>query len=150
LEKTPLFAQAHVDAAVLGQTPVPDDINSTLHFIVFVKAPSPKEKGTERIVELDGRRPVPVDQGECKDFLQDVANIVKKKYISESTSKSIERSLRGEANLLRLNVKRSIVWNDVSWSEVRVNKSPGLSSFHILLYLCKVPCCRFQEINDAK
>ena len=78
LETTPLFANIHADAASGGQSAVPTDLDTDLHFTCFVQAPSPpaREDGTPatpdqmRVLELDGRRAGPVDRGECKDFLQ--------------------------------------------------------------------------------
>jgi len=89
LQETHLFADAHVTAASLGQSAVPsvnDDVD--LHFIVFIQAMSSEEPGQKRLVELDGRRPAPVDHGKSEDFLQDVANLVRAKYIALSTSQN--------------------------------------------------------------
>ncbi|RPD64349.1 cysteine proteinase [Lentinus tigrinus ALCF2SS1-7] len=94
LETTPLFADIHADAASGGQTAVPTDLDTDLHFTCFVQAPSPpaREDGTPatseqmRVLELDGRRAGPVDRGQCKDFLKDVAKIVKDNYIAHTAS----------------------------------------------------------------
>ncbi|KAI0715987.1 cysteine proteinase [Cerioporus squamosus] len=92
LETTPLFANIHADAASGGQTAVPTNLDTDLHFTCFVQAPSPptREDGTPakqmRVLELDGRRAGPVDRGECKDFLKDVAKIVKENYIAHTAS----------------------------------------------------------------
>ncbi|KII85743.1 hypothetical protein PLICRDRAFT_44131 [Plicaturopsis crispa FD-325 SS-3] len=95
LETTPLFADIHAEAASSGQSSVPRDLDTDLHFTCFVEAPSgecrapgvpptPTTKG--RIIELDGRRNGPVDRGECNDLLLDVAKIVKQVYIEQSSS----------------------------------------------------------------
>ncbi|TFK94120.1 cysteine proteinase [Polyporus arcularius HHB13444] len=92
LETTPLFANIHADAASGGQTAVPTNLDTDLHFTCFVQAPSPptREEGIPakqmRVLELDGRRAGPVDRGECKDFLSDVAKIVKENYIAHTAS----------------------------------------------------------------
>ncbi len=77
LETTPLFANIHADAASGGQTAVPADLATDLHFTCFVRAPNPpsQEEGTPaspdgmRLIELDGRRVGPIDRGPCTDFL---------------------------------------------------------------------------------
>ncbi|KAI8996383.1 peptidase C12, ubiquitin carboxyl-terminal hydrolase [Trametes punicea] len=64
LETTPLFANIHAEAASSGQTAVPTDLDTDLHFTCFVQAPAPpaRETGTPvtpdgmRLIELDGRR----------------------------------------------------------------------------------------------
>ncbi|GLB43457.1 putative ubiquitin carboxyl-terminal hydrolase [Lyophyllum shimeji] len=84
LETTPLFANIHAEAASGGQTAVPTDLDTDLHFTCFVQAGSP---GAYRIVELDGRRAGPVDRGALeKDLLTDVAKIVKETYVSNTSS----------------------------------------------------------------
>lgn len=76
LETTPLFASIHAAAASGGQTSVPTNLDTDLHFTCFVKAPSPpREEGVvstkpARLLELDGRRAGPVDRGECEDLLK--------------------------------------------------------------------------------
>jgi len=96
LEHTQLFTSAHVEAATQGQTSIPTDLNTDLHFVTFVPAPDPtspvedsdRNVYKQRVVELDGRRNGPVDHGPTtKDtFLKDVAKIVKEKYINNSVS----------------------------------------------------------------
>ncbi|KAJ2983256.1 hypothetical protein NUW54_g10653 [Trametes sanguinea] len=71
LETTPLFANIHADAASTGQTSVPADLDTDLHFTCFVQAPAPpaREQGTPvspegmRLIELDGRRVGPHRHG---------------------------------------------------------------------------------------
>jgi ubiquitin carboxyl-terminal hydrolase L3 len=88
LETTELFANIHADVASTGQTSVPTDLNTDLHFTCFVQAPDPAARAQElpahavvktspegtstgmRLIELDGRRSGPVDRGECPDFLK--------------------------------------------------------------------------------
>jgi len=91
LEETTRFAKAHSVAANQGQSTVPTanaDVN--LHFVAFVQASSAEDSGNahRRIVELDGRRPGPVDHGPSTNFLEDVAKLVKKKFIPYSTSQN--------------------------------------------------------------
>ncbi|KAG2113527.1 uncharacterized protein F5147DRAFT_681422 [Suillus discolor] len=92
LEETSLFEQIHTSAAVSGQTTVPEDLDTYLHFTCFVKAPDVTARGTEtqvrgwRVIELDGGRNGPIDRGECTNLLQDVAKFVKEHYIKESKS----------------------------------------------------------------
>ncbi|KAG5337580.1 hypothetical protein C0989_009305 [Termitomyces sp. Mn162] len=76
LETTPLFANIHAQAASSGQTQVPTDLDTDLHFTCFVPAPvvrGPESPGGYRIVELDGRRAGPVDRGECKNSFLEVS-----------------------------------------------------------------------------
>lgn len=76
LETTPLFANIHADAAAAGQTGVPENLDTDLHFTCFVQAPETSTRGTEtsaktmRLIELDGRRAGPVDRGICTDLLR--------------------------------------------------------------------------------
>ncbi|OBZ66485.1 Ubiquitin carboxyl-terminal hydrolase isozyme L3 [Grifola frondosa] len=94
LETTPLFADIHAETATSGQTSVPTNLHTDLHFTCFVQAPSPpsREEGTPvapgdmRLVELDGRRVGPVDRGACADFLKDVAKFVKDNYVAHTAS----------------------------------------------------------------
>jgi len=108
LETTPLFANIHAETADSGQTSASAaDMNTDLHFTVFVTAPEAEfreiaatdpghsatmpdaglEKTTgKRVIELDGGRVGPIDRGECKDLLRDVASYVKKEYIAASSS----------------------------------------------------------------
>jgi len=109
LETTPLFANIHSQTAASGQTAVPTNLDTDLHFTCFVAAPEAEfrerakkagdlETGNEqdaeeeeessgmRLIELDGRREGPIDRGECKDFLKDVADVVKRIYLAQSSS----------------------------------------------------------------
>jgi hypothetical protein len=76
LETTPLFANIHADAAAAGQTSVPENLDTDLHFTCFVQAPEAGARPTEtpkktmRLIELDGRRAGPVDRGACTDLLR--------------------------------------------------------------------------------
>lgn len=85
LEKTELFASIHSSAANAGQSSVPTDLDTDLHFSAFVQAPSPVDKKL-RLIELDGRRAGPVDRGPSDDLLADVAKIVRENYINHSSS----------------------------------------------------------------
>jgi len=91
LEKTNKFAKAHSVAANQGQSTVPN-VNAVvnLHFVAFVQASSAEDSGNahRRIVELDGRRPGPIDHGPFTNFLEDVAKLVRKKFIAHSTSQN--------------------------------------------------------------
>jgi hypothetical protein len=73
LETTPLFADIHAQAASSGQSAVPTNLDTDLHFTCFVAAPSSRGPGSEdagkRLIELDGRRNGPIDRGECTDLL---------------------------------------------------------------------------------
>lgn len=74
LETTPLFGKIHESAASSGQTAVPQDLDTELHFTCFVKAPAtePASYPTQRwrLIELDGGRVGPIDRGECDDLLK--------------------------------------------------------------------------------
>lgn len=87
LEQTKIFADIHEQAAQGGQSAIPKNNETDLHYVVFVLAPAP-ETGEQRVIELDGRRPVPVDRGVCppEGLLNAVAKIVKEKYIIFSSS----------------------------------------------------------------
>ncbi|KAH9935887.1 cysteine proteinase [Epithele typhae] len=92
LETTPLFANIHADAAAGGQSAIPPNLDTDLHFTCFVQAPSPPRDGvavdkTEmRLLELDGRRNGPIDRGVCLDFLKDVGKVVKDVYIAQTAN----------------------------------------------------------------
>jgi len=92
LETSPLFANIHAKAATSGQTSVPQNLDTDLHFTCFVQAPNVEARETQtpatsmRLIELDGRRAGPVDRGECKDLLADVAKFVREVYISQAAS----------------------------------------------------------------
>lgn len=74
LETTPLFEKIHESAASSGQTAVPRDLDTDLHFTCFVKAPATDRAGEPtqrwRLIELDGGRLGPIDRGECSDLLK--------------------------------------------------------------------------------
>ncbi|KAI0675475.1 cysteine proteinase [Trametes maxima] len=93
LETTPLFADIHANAASGGQTAVPTNLDTDLHFTTFVRAPSPPSQdegapapGGLRLVELDGRRAGPIDRGPSVDILQDVAKFVRNVYVAHTAS----------------------------------------------------------------
>ncbi|KAL1746816.1 hypothetical protein HDZ31DRAFT_33323 [Schizophyllum fasciatum] len=98
LEKTSLFADIHSEAAQGGQSAVPTNLDTNLHFTCFVKAPAVRADDASpgaaegvppsgfRVLELDGRREGIVDRGECKDLLHDVAQIVKDNYMAAAAS----------------------------------------------------------------
>lgn len=90
LETTPLFANIHLETAGSGQTAVPSNLDTDLHFTCFVEAPEAEfrerakhatdpakkdkvpvnaEGSGTRLIELDGTRGGPIDRGECKNFL---------------------------------------------------------------------------------
>jgi ubiquitin carboxyl-terminal hydrolase L3 len=76
LESTQLVADIHAEAASSGQSAVPTNLDTNLHFTCFVHAPSLSRRETHdmtksmRLIELDGRRAGPIDRGECSDLLQ--------------------------------------------------------------------------------
>ncbi|KAJ7918971.1 hypothetical protein B0H13DRAFT_2231061 [Mycena leptocephala] len=80
----------HAAAATSGQSAVPTNLDTDLHFTCFVAAPSsrgPSSEGSSmRIVELDGRRNGPIDRGECTNLLADAAKIIRELYIGDSQS----------------------------------------------------------------
>ncbi|KAF8635341.1 hypothetical protein AX15_000460 [Amanita polypyramis BW_CC] len=108
LETTPLFGKIHAEMATTGgQTAVPTNLDTDLHFTCFVAAPSQAErdaatetaaissgvdpdesgekvKSSMRLIELDGGRRGPVDRGECKVLMEDVAQIVKATYFTRN------------------------------------------------------------------
>ncbi|KAJ7623381.1 hypothetical protein FB45DRAFT_103517 [Roridomyces roridus] len=92
LETTPLFADIHAQAASSGQSAVPTDLDTNLHFTCFVAAPSSRgddrADSSMRLVELDGRRTGPIDRGESTDLLKDAAKVVQDVYMGGSPSLS--------------------------------------------------------------
>jgi hypothetical protein len=79
LESTELFADIHAAVATSGQTAVPTDLDTDLHFTCFVQAPESSVREAEkiattaakrRLIELDGGRAGPVDRGESVDLLK--------------------------------------------------------------------------------
>ncbi|KAJ3786523.1 peptidase C12, ubiquitin carboxyl-terminal hydrolase [Lentinula aff. detonsa] len=82
LETTPLFAEIHAESASTGQSAVPIDLDTDLHFTCFVEADI---EGVPHVVELDGRRAGIMDRGKIlDDLLTDVASLVKETYIKSS------------------------------------------------------------------
>ncbi|KAI0262388.1 ubiquitin carboxyl-terminal hydrolase [Russula aff. rugulosa BPL654] len=69
LESTDLFTNIHAAAAASGQTVVPDNLDTDLHFTFATDE--------RRLIELDGGRAGPVDRGKSTDLLKDVAWYVK-------------------------------------------------------------------------
>jgi hypothetical protein len=76
LESTDIFTNIHAAAAASGQTAVPDNLDTDLHFTCFVQAPDASareaevETGERRLIELDGGRAGPVDRGKSTDLLK--------------------------------------------------------------------------------
>jgi hypothetical protein len=76
LESTDLFTNIHAAAAASGQTAVPDNLDTDLHFTCFVQAPDASAREAEvatserRLIELDGGRAGPVDRGKSTDLLE--------------------------------------------------------------------------------
>jgi ubiquitin carboxyl-terminal hydrolase L3 len=77
LESTKIFATIHADIAASGQTAVPNELDTDLHFTCFVQAleASVREDGVLptgelRLIELDGGRAGPVDRGVSTDLLK--------------------------------------------------------------------------------
>jgi hypothetical protein len=76
LESTDLFTGIHAAAAASGQTAVPDNLDTDLHFTCFVQAPDASARTAEvatserRLIELDGGRAGPVDRGKSTDLLE--------------------------------------------------------------------------------
>lgn len=96
LETTSLFADIHAEAATAGQTEVPDDLDTDLHFTCFVE--SAHSEGTvSRVIELDGRRKGPVDRGQCTNLLNDAARIVKDVYLTEGAGMNFNMMYLGPA-----------------------------------------------------
>ncbi|KAF5350155.1 hypothetical protein D9756_009126 [Leucocoprinus leucothites] len=58
------------------------------HKHLFATEATPADDQLEgmRLIELDGRRPFPIDHGPCTDVLDDVINVVKKQYLSQVES----------------------------------------------------------------
>jgi ubiquitin carboxyl-terminal hydrolase L3 len=76
LETTDIFADIHAAAAASGQSAVPENLDTDLHFTCFVQAPEASARAAEtttderRLIELDGRRAGPVDRGKSTDLLK--------------------------------------------------------------------------------
>jgi len=102
LERATIFTDIHAETAQAGQSA--PHLDTDLHFVCFVAAPdadihriaageaTEEDVGEDegetgmRLVELDGRRPGPVDHGVCTDLLSDVAALVKKRFMSQTAS----------------------------------------------------------------
>ena len=89
LQNRPLFTSIHAESAQEGQSA--PNVDTDLHFTCFVAAPDADirraaagetvDQGTEddtgmRLIELDGRRPGPIDHGICKNLLEVGASIL--------------------------------------------------------------------------
>jgi len=76
LETTEIFADIHATLATSGQTAVPTNLDTDLHFTCFVQAPEASARVAEtttgelRLIELDGGRAGPVDRGKSTDLLK--------------------------------------------------------------------------------
>jgi len=92
LESTDIFTNIHAAAAASGQTAVPDNLDTDLHFTCFVQAPDASAREAQvatverRLVELDGGRAGPVDRGKSTNLLEDVARYVKEQIIPKAPS----------------------------------------------------------------
>jgi len=92
LESTDIFTNIHAGVAAGGQTTVPDNLDTDLHFTCFVQAPEASAReaeiatGSRRLIELDGGRAGPVDRGESTDLLKDVAKYVREQIIPKAPS----------------------------------------------------------------
>lgn len=92
LETTKIFADIHAATAASGQTTPPTNLDTDLHFTCFVQAPEASAREAEvatdmrRLIELDGGRAGPVDRGESRELLRDVAEYVKKQIIPKAPS----------------------------------------------------------------
>jgi len=92
LESTDLFADIHAALAASGQTAVPNNLDTDLHFTCFVQAPEASAREAEistderRLIELDGGRAGPVDRGASTDLLKDVAKYVKENILPKAQS----------------------------------------------------------------
>jgi ubiquitin carboxyl-terminal hydrolase L3 len=96
LESTDLFTDIHAAAAASGQTAVPDNLDTDLHFTCFVQAPDASAReaevatGERRLIELDGGRAGPVDRGKSTDLLK-----VRKIIVGQAFSASLTEYARG-------------------------------------------------------
>jgi len=85
-ENIPIFAEIHASVVAVGQSALPPtDSHPDQGYCAFISAPG--ESGTgRRIIELEGSRAGPVDHGECTDLMDDVARIVKDKFMEKNPS----------------------------------------------------------------
>ncbi|KAH9962574.1 peptidase C12 ubiquitin carboxyl-terminal hydrolase 1 [Russula dissimulans] len=94
LESTDIFTNIHAALAAGGQSAVPDELDTDLHFTCFVQAPDARTREATvlselpelRLIELDGGRAGPVDRGTSTDLLKDVAKYVKEEIIPKAPS----------------------------------------------------------------
>ncbi|PCH44161.1 cysteine proteinase [Wolfiporia cocos MD-104 SS10] len=87
LETTTAFADIHAEAAVSGQSTVPDNLTETgQHYTCFLQAPDPRSPQEMRLLELEARRPGVVDRGASVSLLEDVAKFVKEQYVAQNPS----------------------------------------------------------------
>ncbi|XP_006457095.1 hypothetical protein AGABI2DRAFT_181450 [Agaricus bisporus var. bisporus H97] len=88
--------QEHVAVGASNSTSItssaPEPMSVMEHTSPFVRSfltdPEPKEGQLEgmRLIELDGRRPFPIDHGPCVDVLDDAIDAIKKHYLSQVES----------------------------------------------------------------
>ncbi|MES1907719.1 MAG: hypothetical protein MHM6MM_000781 [Cercozoa sp. M6MM] len=76
LEQQEELEEAHGDAAVQGQSAVPEDLNVLLHFTCFVHH-------NGRLVECDGRKSGPIDHGTTSPdtLLVDSVELIKRNFM---------------------------------------------------------------------
>ncbi|PFH45443.1 hypothetical protein AMATHDRAFT_71689 [Amanita thiersii Skay4041] len=60
LETTPLFAKIHKELASTGQSAIPEDLNTELHFSAFVAAPEAPARTAARAAQVSVNVPPPV------------------------------------------------------------------------------------------
>lgn len=122
LETTPLFANIHAKAASSGQTSVPQNLDTNLHFTCFVQAPNVEARETQtpatsmRLIELDGRRSGPVDRGECKDLLQVSRHVITILILADGDVGLLSGCCKNCEKCIHVPVCEHAFQHDVSWS----------------------------------
>jgi ubiquitin carboxyl-terminal hydrolase L3 len=116
LESTELFADIHAAVAGSGQSAVPADLDTDLHFTCFVQAPEAAVReaevatvGKRRLIELDGGRAGPVDRGESTDLLKVRASVAAGHFVF---ARVIFMHLRTWQSMLKSRLsRRRRAWN---------------------------------------
>lgn len=132
-----MFANIHAEAASGGQTAVPTDLKTNLHFTCFVRAPSvrgPGSPGGYRIIELDGRRGGPIDRGECNDLL--TVSV----YHTIDRANSTENNLRTQQKSSRISTLPILQATSLAWLRSVLHQLDDFKEYFVFLVIHGISC----------